>query len=491
MPDSIRPGAFRWRLTIAFILVSGVSAGVLAVGAFLVTRADREEAFLERSVREARLRLSLAEETLADSSERKAIRGLTSRLRRGEDFDTLVFSNGVAISSNPAIDSSHVPSNLVPTADLLELPTAVTDIDGEPYLVVASTLPDSDSQFYFFFSKQRLSQSLSSLGTTLLRGWAVLVVFAGLVGSGLARQTLRPVSRASEAARSLAEGLLDTRLPVETHDEFGVWATSFNEMADALQEKIDALSEAHEREKRFTSDVAHELRTPLAALMASTSMVRQSLDLMDPSTRWYTEQMIKQASRLRYLVEELMEISRLDAGGERKSTEDVDVAELLSSMISSRGWMARVSLEVEPVGVSTDRRRLERIITNLIGNAVEHGKSNVRVRAAKERTHLFVEVIDDGPGISVEHLPHIFERFYKVDPARSGGSGLGLSIALENTKLLGGTIDVESASGRGTRFIVRLPLTIALPGSGLVADSDRPSSSAVMDAHAQEGKKAV
>jgi signal transduction histidine kinase len=441
-----------------------------------VTRVDREESFLERSVREARLSLSLAEETFADSSESKAMRRLISRLRRREEFDTLVISNGITMSSNPALDSSHVPSNIVPTADLLELPTAVTDIDGEPHLVVASTLPDSDSQFYFFFSKQRLSESLSSLGTILLRGWAVLVVFAGLVGSGLARQTLRPVSRASEAARSLAEGLLDTRLPVETHDEFGVWATSFNEMADALQEKIDALSEAHEREKRFTSDVAHELRTPLAALMASTSMVRQGLDLMDSNTRWYTEKMLKQAARLRHLVEELMEISRLDAGRERISTEYVDVAELLASLISSRGWKAQVSLEVEPVVVSTDRRRLERITANLIGNAIDHGKSNVRVRAAQDGNHTFVEVMDDGPGISVEHIPHIFERFYKADPARSGGSGLGLSIALENAKLLGGTIDVKSSPGTGALFVVRLPLASALPLGGLVVASDRDSA---------------
>ncbi len=441
-----------------------------------MTRADREDAFRQRSLREARFTLSSAAEALSDSGDPTDIRSLVTRLRRREDFETIVISSGGTISSRRALDPSHIPRGLIASSNLLEPATVTADINGEPHLVVAATLPDSDSEFYFFFSKQQLLRSLSSLRATLIRGWLVLVALAGVVGSTLARQTLRPVSRASDAARSLAEGLLDTRLPVETHDEFGAWASSFNEMAEALQEKIDALSKAHQREKRFTSDVAHELRTPLTALIASTSMVRERLHRMDPTTRSYMEQVIKQATRLRHLVEELLEISRLDAAQEHAEKEHVNLEQLLMSLISSRGWNARVNLEMEPVVVLTDGRRLERVFTNLIGNAIEHGNSHVWVRVAKDKAHTRVEVIDDGPGIAAEHRPHIFKRFYKADPARSGGSGLGLSIALENATLLGGTIDVDSSPARGTRFVVRLPLASDLSDGGALVTSDRHSA---------------
>jgi signal transduction histidine kinase len=460
MEHPIRPGRFRWRLTIAFVLVAGLSAGVLAVAAFFMTSAHREDAFVERSVREARFSLSLAEDTLPQSPSQEDVRRLISRLKRRQGFDTLVRSNGNIHSSNPEIDASHIPRELMPTAAAVE--TAITRIERDVYLIAASRLPDSESEFYFLFSKKQLSEGLSSLRTILLWNWTAVVLLAGLIGSTLARRTLRPVSRASHAARSLAEGLLNTRLPVDTKDEFGTWAASFNEMADALQKRIDDLSAAHRREMRFTSDVSHELRTPLTALMTSASMANEHLDQMAPAARWYTEQMIKQATRLRHLVDELMEISRLDSGRESVSREPVDVGELVAMLVSSRSWNDDVSLEAEEVPVSTDRRRLERIVANLIGNAIDHGKENVRVRAAKDGTNFLVEVMDNGPGIPPEHLPHIFDRFYKVDPARSGGSGLGLSIAMENAKLLGGTIDVSSTPESGTRFVVRLPVTAQL-----------------------------
>lgn len=476
MRHPIRRGGFRWRLTIAFILVAGVSAGVVAIGAFLMIRAERENTFLERTLRESRLSLSLAEETIAQPQEPGDVRRFVSRFKRQEDFEAVVITDDDSFSSTTAIGPSHVPSELTPATGPAELPTTDIDIEGKPHLVVGSTLANSDSEFYFFFSKRHLSEESSKLQTILLRDWIAVVVLSGLLGSTLARRTLRPVSRASRAAQALAEGLLDTRLRVDTDDEFGVWATSFNEMADALQEMIDALSASHEREKRFTSDVSHELRTPLTALMTSASMAKQHLDEMGPGGRWYAEQMIRQATRLRYLVEELMEISRLDAGRESITREPVDVGELVDSVISSRGWKGHVSLHADEVAVSTDARRLERIIANLVANAIDHAKENARVHAGKDDAHVFIEVADDGPGIPSEHLPHVFDRFYKVDPARSGGTGLGLSIAAENAKLLGGTIDVTSDPGNGTRFVLRLPVTGPLPDGDHGVASTRHSS---------------
>jgi two-component system, OmpR family, sensor histidine kinase MtrB len=268
------------------------------------------------------------------------------------------------------------------------------------------------------------------------------------------------VARASEAARSMAEGLLATRLPVEGEDEFGTWAASFNEMAEALQGKIIALSEAQARERRFTSDVAHELRTPLTALVAEASLLAEHLDRMPPESRRPAELLIQDVTRLRRLVEELMEISRFDAGRETVQTEPVDVPALVGAVLRARGWDGRVAVQGDGAVLSTDRRRLERIVANLVGNALEHAGIGVRVWVGKGEGRVFVEVVDSGPGIAPEHLPHLFERFYKADPARSGGgSGLGLAIARENARLLGGDIEVRSELGLGTAFRVALPVT--------------------------------
>jgi two-component system sensor histidine kinase MtrB len=163
-------------------------------------------------------------------------------------------------------------------------------------------------------------------------------------------------------------------------------------------------------------------------------------------------------------VEELMEISRFDAGSESVSAEPVDLAALVQATIRTRGWERRVGVRAQETVVDSDRRRLERIVANLIGNALEHGGPNVQVLVGRSGGNAFVEVSDDGPGIDPEHLPHLFERFYKADRSRSGrGSGLGLAIAIENARLLGGDIEVWSEPGLGSRFRLVLPVTEPLP----------------------------
>ena len=189
-----------------------------------------------------------------------------------------------------------------------------------------------------------------------------------------------------------------------------------------------ALSDAQARERRFTSDVAHELRTPLTALVGEASLLREHLDAMPPDARRAAELLVQDVTRLRKLVDELMEISRFDAGRETVRTEPVELAPLVGAVLRARGWDGRVTVEGDWLELSTDRRRLERIVANLVGNAVEHGRADVRMRIGRDGRGAFVEVTDAGPGIPPEHLPRLFDRFYKADPARSGG-GSGLSAA--------------------------------------------------------------
>ncbi len=230
-------------------------------------------------------------------------------------------------------------------------------------------------------------------------------------------------------------------------------------MADSLETKIAALSAAQARELRFTANVAHELRTPLAALVAGASLLSDQVsDLPDPARR-PVELLIGDVSRLRTLVDELLEISRLDAGTEPVQQRLVDVRAVAAALISARGWEDRVAVNGDPLELTTDPRRIERILANLVGNAVEHSGRDVEVRTGADGADGYVDVADAGPGIPPEHLGHVFERFYKADSARArGGSGLGLAIARENARLLGGNISVSSDVRRGSVFRLVLPL---------------------------------
>jgi two-component system sensor histidine kinase MtrB len=442
---------FRRRLTIAFMLAVGVSAAALAFGSYFVVRHNLLKDSVASGESQARRNLAVAPTYLGQGTDQL----LAAYGRSSAGFRTAGIRRGRAFSSSTSAGMRQVPAGLRLLVSRGELGYERTDVAGDRYLVVGGAV-GRDTELFFFFPENGLRHDLALLRNILAAGVGILVLLAGFAGALLARQTLRPVGRASDAARSLAEGLLETRLPVEGRDEFGSWAQSFNEMAAALETKIADLSAAQARERRFTADVAHELRTPLTALVGEASLLAEHLESMPPESRRPAELLVADVGRLRRLVEDLMEISRLDAGQESVHAETVELGSLTEAAVRARGWDGRVRIEAEEVELTTDPRRLERIVANLVGNAVEHGESEVTVRVGRDGSP-FVEVADHGPGIPPEHLPHLFERFYKADPARAGGgTGLGLAIAQENARLLGGRIEVWSEPGEGSRFTLRL-----------------------------------
>jgi signal transduction histidine kinase len=452
LPDrpAIRPGSLRRRLTIAFLLVAGLSAAALAVASYAIVREARLSDSVDRSVEQSRFNLVLANETLTPNPSTQEIDQLLAAYERRGGFETVGTAGQRRFSSTVSLSIQEVPPALRELVVSGKLGYERVDVGGTPYLVVGGQVKKADTELYYFYSEERLWDELAQLRNVLLAALGVVAL--------LARRILAPVGRASQAAHSLAEGLLETRLPVESGDEFGVWAASFNEMAEALEGKIRALSEAQARERRFTSDVSHELRTPLTALVAEASLLGEQLDRIPPGARRPAELLVNDVARLRDLVEDLMEISRLDAGEAKVRDERVDLASLVRSAVRSRAWEDRVRVEGDEVVLQSDHRRLERIASNLIGNALEHGGRDVAASVGRDGVGAFLEVSDRGPGIPPDRLPHVFDRFYKADTARAGpGSGLGLAIALENARLLGGDIEVWSEVGRGTRFTLRLP----------------------------------
>ncbi|HSF60576.1 MAG TPA: HAMP domain-containing sensor histidine kinase [Gaiellaceae bacterium] len=469
----ITTGSLRRRLAVTYAIVAAVATGALALGTYLLVATSRLDESVSSSLAQARTNLVLAGAVLGESSAPRDVADLLEFYARRADFETVALAGGEEFPSSFAFGTAQIPDGVRRLVQDGDLAFERVTVDDTPYLVAGGRPPPSQAEFYFFFSEELLRQDLARLRTILLTGWGIVVILSAAAGAIVARRVLRPVAQASAAAHALAEGLLETRLPVETDDELGAWATSFNEMAQALEEKIHALSEAQARERRFTSDVAHELRTPVTALAGEASLLSEHLERMPLEARRPAQLLVEDVRRLRRLVEELMEISRLDAGREDVRTEAIDLGSLAAGLIRSRGWDTSVSLEAQPVVVETDPRRAERILSNLIENAVAHGGSEVAVRVGGlDDTAAFVEIQDHGPGIAPDHLAHVFERFYKADPARAGGgSGLGLAIAFENARLLGGRIDAQSEVGVGSCFTLKLPVAKPLLG-GTGPDAD-------------------
>ncbi|MGZ4146209.1 MAG: ATP-binding protein [Actinomycetota bacterium] len=457
----------RTRVAVAFVLVTGVLTGALAAGSYLVVRTVLLNDSLERAEREARLGLELATDLPARADLRPFVDAFG---RRG--LEAMLVAGGRRVVSDPAV-APAVPVSLAAVVAGGHIGSIRLDVGASPYLMIGGRPSGSRLQLYLLFPEAGLFRDLSTLRTVLAGGWLVAVAVAGVAGRLFAQRTLVPVGRASRAARLLAEGLLDTRLPVEGADEFGALAASFNEMAGALEAKIRALQAAGERERRFTGDVAHELRTPVTALVAEAALMIEGVEELPPESRKIASMLEADVARLRRLVDDLIEISRLDAGVDPVRREPVDLGALVAAIVRVRWPDGAVDVSPASFRLRTDPRRIERIVGNLVDNAVRHGGGRAEVRVAAADGHAVVEVADRGPGIAATALPHVFERFYKADRSRGGaGSGLGLSIARENARALGGALDVRDREGGGVVFSLRLPVTEPLPSG------DRPVAAA-------------
>ena len=450
-------GGFRRRLTLTFVMVAAVSAGSLAVISFLLVKQDRLDSFTQRSLSKAQLAQTIAESRTSVPPTTEEIDSLIQTLQRRAEIEVLLRTEDQVFSSIPGIDVEAIFRSIGNGTKTDGMNTNTYDASDKNYFVVDPSGSEAPTML-FLFSRNNLLEQLDQLSGLLWRIWIALLLMSAVVGHVIARRTLRPIARAGEAATALAEGMLDTRLTTERTDEFGTWAVSFNRMATALQEKIQELEDAAERERRFTSDVAHELRTPLSAVVTSAEMLSSGQGEMGPDAQWAADRLASQVRRMRRLVEELLEISRLDSGRESVSIIDTNLAELIDRLVKHHGWSERVRTKVDHGEISTDPRRLDRVVGNLIANAIEHGDGEITVRARLEDTHLVIDVDDQGPGMNPQEEDRVFDRFYKADPARGGGSGLGLAIARQNARLLGGEIRTTRAHGR-TRFTARLPRT--------------------------------
>jgi signal transduction histidine kinase len=423
------PGARRWlraRLVLTVVGLVTVASVALSVLAFvLVSRSLRSEV-LDRAVEEARFNVGvLAAERLGEDVGPGDIEasGLADDFAR-RDLDVYVdlgpgedFVSGLDVVNAPEVVSGELRQLLADGRVAAEW----VDIDGDPTLVVAARRRPAGPDFYFLTDVSDIGSALGQLRLVLAGASLLLVLVGGLAG----------------------------------------WRTA--RLAGSLADTVDELTAARDRERRFVADVSHELRTPVTALVHEAAELADEIDRVPPGTRRVVELLDHDVRRLRDLVEELLELSRLDAAGDRPELElgEVDVARFLAAIVAPRVPDATVRV-ADGLTVRTDRRRVERIVTNLLDNARQHADGrSVTVEARLDRATLVLEVADGGPGVPPEELEHIFDRFTKGDAARGrGGSGLGLAIVREHARALRATVSARNRDEGGLVVEVRLPVQV-------------------------------
>jgi two-component system, OmpR family, sensor histidine kinase MtrB len=344
-----------------------------------------------------------------------------------------------------------------------------------PSLLIGAAVPTETAgteqiELYYVFPLVQEEESLSLIRSTVIISGIALTLFVVGIGVLVTRLVVDPVRRAAGTAQLLAEGELEHRMTVRGEDDLARLATSFNAMADSLQRQITQLEGLSQLQQRFTSDVSHELRTPLTTVQMAADVLHEARGDFPPHVSRSAELLRAELDRFESLLTDLLEISRYDAGAAVLDSEATDLGALVARVAAGMYSLAErhdcelvVNRPDEDVIAEVDARRVERILRNLVGNAIEHGARHpVEITLAANRTAAAVTVRDLGVGLTSAEAQHVFDRFWRADPARVrtvGGSGLGLSISLEDARLHGGWLQVWGHPGAGAQFRLTLPLT--------------------------------
>ncbi|WP_231511114.1 MtrAB system histidine kinase MtrB [Arthrobacter sp. UNC362MFTsu5.1] len=324
-------------------------------------------------------------------------------------------------------------------------------------------------ELYLIYDLNTAQKTLDEIQNVLLAGGAVLVLIIGAIAWYVTRNVVSPVSHAAVVSEKLAAGQLQERMVVKGEDEVARLGASFNHMAASLQEQITQLATLSQMQQRFVSDVSHELRTPLTTVRMAAEVLYDARHDFDPINKRSAELLYNQVERFQSLLADLLEISRFDAGVAVLDAEPTDILQLVANVVEDAGPVAAeygsevtINSREESIVVEMDDRRIERILRNLVLNALEHSEGKpVSISVAANETAVAVAVRDHGIGMTQAEAARVFDRFWRADPARArttGGSGLGLSIAAEDTKLHNGWLQAWGSKGTGSNFRLTLPL---------------------------------
>ena len=380
-------------------------------------------------------------------------------------------------TSTDGLDVSTVPDEIrkkVRSSDLVEYEYArvsYQDRADANVLIVGRkiVIPKSGNyEMYLVYSLNSQNQTLSIIKNALLFTGFALLFLIGLITWLVVRQVVRPVREAASIAQKFTQGDFSQRMKVESSDEIATLGNAFNNMALSLESQISRLENLSRVQQRFVSDVSHELRTPLTTLRMASEVIHSQKDSFDPTIARSSELLVAQLDRFERLLEDLLEVSRFDAEVAVLEPVDFDLISLIERCIedvraNAHDHAISISIdhETEQAMINADIRRVERIMRNLLSNALDHAEEKpINVTVICTRTEVAVGVRDFGTGIEPLALSRVFDRFWRADPSRArvrGGTGLGLSIALEDARLHNGELDAWGAPGRGAHFVLTLP----------------------------------
>jgi two-component system, OmpR family, sensor histidine kinase MtrB len=516
LPAALRRGLTFWRRSIqarvvaSTVLLSAVVVSI--VGWILLTqtrdglldhRVSAVVAEANNETTEARSRLAAAPGTEIDATsqqralvdpiiQRGATRGFSVVLTGpvggsgNRISDGALFTPGLRTASVPASLEEQFDESVATTAWTYTRIRTTSGTDGsvrtQPGIVVGSPvrLPADGETYvlYYLFPLDEEQETLALVTRALLTAAVLLLVLVAGMTWLVTRQVVTPIRLARRVAERLAAGDLQERVRVKGEDDLARLASSFNQMASNLQRQIRQLEELSRVQRRFVSDVSHELRTPLTTVRMASDMLHDARHGFEPATARAAELLQTELDRFETLLVDLLEISRFDAGAAVLEAEDVNLVDVAHRVVDLTRALARqrdvkvvVRAPAHPCLAEADVRRVERIVRNLVTNAIDHAKTGGRgagivIHVAGDEHAAAIAVRDYGVGLAAGESAMVFNRFWRADPARartSGGTGLGLSISLEDTHLHGGWLQAWGRPGEGAQFRLTLPRRAGVP----------------------------
>jgi len=459
-------------IVIGVFLVDKVSGGVL--------RAKRDAA-----VDQAKIGINVAQDVLStiDPTLTQAVLSAKAEIRdklnpssAGTFTIVLLARSGSGAVPDDSAAAHAIPAGLRKVVQQSNLASQYARVPtGRPGakvagLIVGEPVQSAAGQFelYYLFPLTAEQQTISLIQRTVLLAGVALVVLVLAIALLVTRQVVRPVRVAAKSAGRLAAGDLSQRIPVRGSDDLARLGQSFNDMADSLQRQIRRLEELSRLQRRFTSDVSHELRTPLTTIRMAAEYLHASRSEFPPELARASELLHAELDRFESLLADLLEISRYDAGAARLESEPADLRGVIASTVEVNRMLAErhgseivVNVPDTAVMVDIDSRRVERILRNLLGNALDHGEGKpIVITLGYDDDAIAVTVRDHGVGLKPGQASLVFNRFWRGDPSRSrltGGTGLGLAISLEDARLHDGWLQAWGEPGRGAQFRLTLP----------------------------------
>lgn len=447
--------SLRWRVAVAFGLVALVLTGALAVVTWNLASGYMLRQREDGAVLQTAVNVRLVEGVLRSGS--PGLRDLIAGITTDSDSTVLLEREDGWLTGGRQVGPDDLPSPLLDLARDGVPARQRLVVEGLPVIAVTLPVPGDGSAYVELHPLPQLDRTFRFLSSVLIAGVATSVLLGVALGSWASRRALRPLTELTDAASRVARGDLGARLPDRDDPDLAPLAASFNRTAEALESRV-------RRDTRFAGDVSHELRSPLTTMANAAAVLENRRDELSGTARRALDLLTGEVERFQRMVVDLLEISRDDPGRAAPDGDDaevLDLAELVAAVTALRAGPAPAVEAAGPVPVRGDRRRLDRVVVNLLENADRYGGGPVRVAVTRSGGRARIEVDDAGPGVPEELREQVFERFTRGSRAgRRGddtGSGLGLALVALHVDRHGGSVHVEDRPGGGARFVVDLP----------------------------------